>query len=275
MVWFVVSAVIVTGIAVLVVSNCLIDVTRYEINCDRDLKILHLSDLHKKKFGKHYSRLFEKINGERFDIICFTGDLISRSERVFDEKIKFMKRLTEIAPVYYIGGNHECDVPQSFEGLKKKLCEKGIHILENQTEIFTKDGENTAVSGLSPEQKFYKNEKGGYSGLEKITCDYLNEKLGKKGDEFTVLLAHSPFGFEEYAKWGADLTLCGHVHGGVVRLPFVKGVLSPERKFFPKFSAGKFKKDNCTMIVSRGLGKLRVLNSSEIVIITLKKEERA
>jgi predicted MPP superfamily phosphohydrolase len=66
-----------------------------------------------------------------------------------------------------------------------------------------------------------------------------------------------------------DLVLSGHVHGGCVRLPLIGGVLSPERKFFPKYSLGKYTEKNTTMIVTSGLGKFRLFNPPEIVVIDL------
>lgn len=91
--------------------------------------------------------------------------------------------------------------------------------------------------------------------------------------QYGVLLAHNPLCFDSYAKWGADLTLCGHVHGGMIRLPFAGGLLSPEREFFPKYSAGIYEHSGKKMIVSRGLGSgtfgIRILNRPEIVVITL------
>ena len=99
-----------------------------------------------------------------------------------------------------------------------------------------------------------------------------NRALNK--NEFNILLAHTPFYFDEYEKWGADLTLCGHVHGGIVRLPLVGGLLSPDRKFFPKYDLGEYIKNKSTMIVSKGLGGsmvlIRVNCKPEIVNIKLK-----
>ena len=255
------------GIASLVWSNMAVSVSRYEISADRSLKILHLSDLHKKKFGKDYKKLLDKIPDEKFDFICFTGDLISRGEYIFDERLSFVKKLTELAPVFFVCGNHEAERPENYLKLRDELEKIGVTVLDNETVSF----ENTRIAGFSSEKRFFRNEKDGFSGLYKIDSNYLKEKLGEKSDEFTILLSHSPFFFEKYAEWGADLTLCGHVHGGVVRLPFVGGVLSPERKFFPKYDGGIYEKNSKKMVVSRGLGKLRLFNPSEIVVIDIKK----
>ena len=91
------------------------------------------------------------------------------------------------------------------------------------------------------------------------------------------MLAHTPTFIKQYSQWGADLVLCGHMHGGIVRIPFTNiGLLSPERQIFPKYAAGKFKVNGSIMIVNRGIGAssfdLRIFNNPEITVITLKSK---
>jgi hypothetical protein len=89
-------------------------------------------------------------------------------------------------------------------------------------------------------------------------------------------MAHNPEYFEEYVTWGADLIFSGHVHGGMVRLPFLGGAVSPMIHFFPKYDKGLFENSNRYMILSGGLGnhtyKFRVNNLPEIVSVTLESE---
>ena len=84
-------------------------------------------------------------------------------------------------------------------------------------------------------------------------------------------MAHNPDYFPAYAKWGADITFSGHIHGGVVRIG-KKGLLHPERKFFPKYSAGIYKIGDKALAVTTGLGKFRLFNASEVMLVTLKNE---
>jgi predicted MPP superfamily phosphohydrolase len=104
---------------------------------------------------------------------------------------------------------------------------------------------------------------------------YLASLIGDKPNKnFAILIAHNPVYFTEYTRWGADLTLSGHLHGGLVRLPFIGGVASPQIRLFPKYSAGNYTENGQQMIVSRGLGSHslmpRIWNAPEIVSITLK-----
>ena len=107
---------------------------------------------------------------------------------------------------------------------------------------------------------------------------YLQETLGEvKEDYYEILLAHNPDYFEEYADWGADLVLSGHVHGGMMRLPILGGVVSPAFKLFPKYDGGLFKIGKSTMILSRGLGMhtipIRIFNPGELILLKISPKD--
>ena len=112
-----------------------------------------------------------------------------------------------------------------------------------------------------------------------MSPDYVEECLGKPDDQYyTVLLAHNPEYFEAYAEWGANLTVSGHVHGGVVRVPFWgKGVISPRLRLFPKYDGGIFEQSGKIMLLSRGLGEhtipIRVFNPGELWVIDFEKQD--
>ncbi len=95
-----------------------------------------------------------------------------------------------------------------------------------------------------------------------MDSDYPEKLLGKADNElFQILLAHNPAYFDNYVTWGADLSLAGHVHGGIVRIPFWnKGVLSPSIQFFPKYDGGIFKQDNKTCSLQFLFGYLTLQN---------------
>jgi len=92
------------------------------------------------------------------------------------------------------------------------------------------------------------------------------------------LIAHDPDYFPKYADWGADLVLSGHVHGGMVRVPFWgKGVVSPNVRLFPKYDGGEFTIGKSRMLLSRGLGMhtipIRLFNPGEILEVELMPDE--
>lgn len=236
-------------------------------------KVLHLSDLHKKRYGDGFNNLINSCAFCKPDLIVFTGDLFSRDEENLSPKVVLMQRLVKIAPVYYIPGNHEADVPEKAYALMLRLKREGVHVLVNRMERFYIGESYVNIYGAAFGMRFYKNQNGGYSGLAPITQSVLEDQLGTAArGECNILLAHTPLAFEEYAEWGADLTFSGHIHGGVIRLPHIGGLLSPERKFFPKYSKGVYEKDGAKMVVSAGLGKFRLMNPAQIVLVTLRTE---
>jgi hypothetical protein len=93
---------------------------------------------------------------------------------------------------------------------------------------------------------------------------------------YTVLLSHRPELFDAYAANGIDLALCGHAHGGQIRLPLIGGLFVPNQGLSPKYSEGVHEKGQTKMAVSRGLGNsiapVRINNRPELVVITLSTE---
>lgn len=226
-------------------------------------RIVQVSDLHRRQFGPHNSRLIRKIGSLRPDIIAMTGDQISRTVTDLSELERLLWTLRGLATIVMVPGNHELDLPSSLYDRYRQVTERcGVHYLENRTEFI--DG--IPFAGLTLKQENYRIA-GSYHDLEDCTAEDITDALGccLPG---TVLLAHNPLFLETYAKWGAALVLSGHMHGGIVRLPKIGGILSPERKFFPKYDKGCYTLEQTTMIVSGGLGKLRFGNPPELRVIT-------
>lgn len=234
-------------------------------------RILHISDLHKKRYGEGFNNLINSCSFLKPDLIFFTGDLFSRDETELEPKLVLMRRLMRIGSVYYVTGNHEADAPDRANALIAALSKEGVHVLMNRSERIYAGADHISVTGAALPKEHYRSAKG-YSDRTEITPDLMRELVGEP-DRSTVnfLLVHDPLPFEAYAAWGADAVFAGHVHGGVIRLPFVGGLLSPERVFFPKYSKGLYRSGRAQMIVSAGLGKFRLNNPSQLMIITLRR----
>lgn len=257
-------------------DNALLKVSKYEVKSDKipkkfnKFKIIHLSDLHSCNFGKNNSKLIEKVNHEHPDIIVMTGDMVNKYDENFDVFFNLAEILSEKYKIYYILGNHEQRLKKDDLNLIiRKLNELGIRILSNEKITIMRDRDRVNIYGIDIPISYYKI-RNKPSNVDQV----INEALNKcKEKEYNILLAHNPLYFEEYAKHNVDLTLSGHVHGGMIRLPFIGALLSPERKLFPKYSSGVYKKNNKNLIVSRGIGHsksgIRVFNMPEIVSITL------
>ena len=246
-------------------ENKLLLIKRYTVRTGiKGLKIVQISDIHKKRCEK---QICAKVKQLEPDIILLTGDIVSRTEKDFSRLDRLTAELTKICPVYASPGNHELDLPEKEYGVYKQIMTKnGVNYLENSQTVFEYGGRQIKIAGAKLKSSIYKNPDGGYSNLEKYTADELENALGKK-EGFTILSAHNPFCLDAYAQWGADLVFSGHVHGGAVRLPFIGGLLSPERKFFPKYSKGIYKSGKTAIVVSGGIGKLRIFNPPEIVFL--------
>lgn len=255
-------------------ENKRIIVRRYKISVNAPLnskiKIVQLSDVHKKIYSNNWRQLVSQIKNLEPNIIFITGDLVSRTETDFEYKKILVEKLCKICPVYCSKGNHELDLSSEvMYKYRNMLIKAGAILLENEKAEFIKDGIRFNIYGADLEKKVYKNENGSYKNLGTYSAEDL-EKIFGKPESISLLLAHNPFFFSEYAKWGADITFSGHVHGGAVNTP-LGGLLSPERKFFPKYTKGIYEIENRKMVVSTGIGKLRLFNPPEILLLFLKK----
>lgn len=260
------------------IQNRQLKVAEYTIRNDKlpeafsGKKILLLSDLHKKRYGDNFNNLMNSVIAAEPDYIFFAGDLYSKDETDMIPKFALMRRLNHTAPLYYILGNHEVRNMDNCEALCYKLEQIGVHVLRNRSEKIFCENEFVNIYGTQLPMSCYVNRDGSYDNLRQIKSEDLDSMLGKPNkNQFNILLTHNPFFFKEYSRWGADLVFAGHCHGGIVRLPFIGGILSPERKFFPKYTKGIYKHDNSQMILTVGLGKFRVNNPSEIVVCKLER----
>lgn len=233
-----------------------------------NVRVVQISDLHKRRFGGKGKRVIEAVRKQSPDLIVVTGDLVSRTEKDLSTAENVLKGLCEISHVYIVLGNHEqspeTDIEKRFLAMVKKT--EAI-LLRNERKRITLQHRDINLIGLEPPYTVYKKN-GGYSDLDKLDKEAIIRLLGYPPEGFNVLLAHDPLFAEAYAQWGADVTFSGHVHGGSVRL-FGRGLLSPERKFFPKYDKGVYTVGNMKLVVSAGLGKPRLFDPPEIVVYEL------
>ncbi|KIL46410.1 metallophosphoesterase [Jeotgalibacillus campisalis] len=236
-----------------------------------DYKIVHLSDLHSKSFGEDQHKLIGEIQGLEPDIFVFTGDLVDSRRYNEQTSMNLMEQLTDIAPVYYVTGNHEARSGK-FKGLENKLEAAGIHVMRNRSVELERQGEFIQLLGVDdPLQPADDDERNAMEErLARVT-----EKMN--GDDFMILLSHRPELLSLYSQFEVDLVFSGHAHGGQIRLPWIGGMIAPGQGLFPEYTAGEYTENGTAMVVSRGLGNslfpLRVFNRPEIIAVTLKAEE--
>lgn len=250
------------------------------------VRIVALSDLHGTMLGKDQERIVSKVREAAPDIIVYLGDMVerSRAEESADSLVVLTQRLAQIAPVYHVDGNHEDDFRNDEPELSKKLnaalSDAGAVQLENET-VQLRINENCIVNLCGITTHYYWEEK-----ENKIVADL------RKREGINVLLCHYPesvIWYRAFEDGGPDLALCGHTHGGLVRVPFIGGLYAPEWGWWPMYDLGEYPiySDTLwryygggdgaeywgTMIVSGGLagehGVPRVNNPMEISVVDI------
>jgi uncharacterized protein len=232
-------------------------------------KILHISDLHGERFGVGQRDLMIIVRNADPDIIAFTGDLVDRENPRDKDSYDFIKQAVNVAPVYYIAGNHEWQSHLYESWIKPRLLSLGVHVLSDSFVELRNGEKNIALLGIEDFTAFTEREfiEFGYEQRLKTILDEVPE------DSFKVLLSHRPEMIKVYKAAGIDMVLSGHTHGGQVKLPLIGTIFAPDQGLFPKYSDGRYDIGKTTLIVSRGLGKsvvpVRILCKPQLITITL------
>lgn len=246
-------------------------------------KILQLSDLHSREFGENNINIVNKINKIDPDIIVCTGDMMNSTNNDGHVFINLVKKISKDYPIYYIDGNHEQLVEYNNVGVYNdfisSLKDLGVTVVKNSEVKLKKGSSHINLYGLNIDLVYYSTKK----ALKEANIEYTEENFSKtinkenfEKDKFNILLTHNPIYFDVYEKSGVDLILAGHVHGGIIRIPFKGGLLSPDQEWFPKYYHGLYTINDTNMIVSAGLGNdtvnFRLFNPFEMNLITLISE---
>lgn len=231
-------------------------------------RIVQLSDIHDAEFGENNLDLVNKVKVLSPDAIFITGDFIDRNRYNLEQSLEVVKQLHEVAPFYYVTGNHEISTNDE-EHIKTELTQLGVHVLSNESMTIDKGkGEQIAIGGIEDPLASNLNEK-----------KYIEQVIDKTfkdvpEDMFKILLSHRPEQFDVYVDRQVNLVFSGHAHGGQIRLPGFGGLVAPGQGWFPKYTSGVHQEDKTSMIVSRGLGNsivpIRVFNRPEVIVVTLK-----
>ena len=271
---FIVLAAIVAILILLIIwiayGNTDLEIYKYNVKSEDipsefdNFRIVQISDLHNAEFGENNEKLLLMLKQADADIIAITGDMIDSRNTDVDVAISFAQKAVNIAPVYYVNGNHESRVLGEYEKLKQGLTDTGVTILENSSADITIGDEAITLIGIN-DPTFRMD----------IVDDTMEQNIAHQlvnvipdNDNYKVLLAHRPEYFDVYAG-NVDLVLSGHAHGGQFRIPFIGGLVAPGQGFFPEYYEGSHIKENTEMIVSRGIGNsiipFRINNKPEII----------
>lgn len=244
-------------------ANTALEVNNFPIESEKlpasfdGFRIAQVSDLHNADF---WEKVVAALAEAEPDIIVLTGDLIDSSKTDVAAALAFAEEAAEIAPCYYVSGNHEAWSPGYWDELCKGLFRAGVMILEDGKTVLEREGETVTLLGLS-DPAFGSDQ-----------TSVLNALM--EGEGYTILLSHRPERFDLYIGAGVDLVFSGHAHGGQFCIPILGGFIAPDQGFFPKYDSGLYEAGQTAMLVSRGIGNsiipLRVNNRPELIVADLK-----
>jgi len=273
----VVAGVLVFFLIWIIWGNTALELNRYTVSSNRlpeefdGYRIAHVSDLHNTEMGKENEKLLTMLREAEPDMIAITGDLIDCRRTDMEIALQFTAAAMEIAPCYFVAGNHEARITE-YDELKERLTEQGVIVLDDKRIELERSGEKIVLLGVNDPAFPTKHL---YGDTETVMKKKL-KAISAEENVFTILLSHRPELFECYADSNIDLVLSGHAHGGQFRLPFVGGVMVPNQGFFPKYDAGLFTEGMTKMFVSRGIGNsafpFRVNNRPEVILIELERK---
>lgn len=233
------------------------------------LSIVQLSDLHSCRYGKNNAVLLQKICDCKPDIIIMTGDMKNKYRSVPEDMYLFYEKLAKLCPCIYSMGNHELKDkkmnPQSFHEYVKRLQDCGIMISDNEVHPLPVKGIRCSFASCSSSLNRFTRWK-----TSERTEDVTIPEVNVDESELNILLSHDPELTKEYCASDYSFIFSGHLHGGIVRVPGYRGIISTRFELFPRYDGGCYSLDKKHMlIVSRGLGthtiKFRLFNRPEIV----------
>ena len=244
-------------------------------------RAVFLSDMHNCVWHNDADYLVSVISAEEPDIILCGGDMVighpACSKDNLEKAGRFIKKLSESYRIYYAFGNHEYRLkiyPEIYKDMYKtymdQLKASDIVWLDNSAVRLSVNHVPVNICGLSISRKYYRR----FDKTE-LPQDYICNAVGRPDrDAFNILLAHHPKYLGSYFRWGADLILCGHYHGGVMRVGGNKGLISPDPSIFPHNAYGMVQKNKKTAVISAGMGEhtipLRFNNPREIVVLNIE-----
>ena len=229
-------------------------------------RIAVLSDLHGMSFGKDNCRLIRAVSDAKPDMIAILGDMITYPSDL-PALESLLSGIEGIAPIYCINGNHEW-AAYCVDKVKELMLSHSAHFLSNSYEPLYCGASRIIVCGAE--------DKNGRADME--TPPELAARLrGEYPDDFVLWLYHRNDTLTGFPGLPVDLVLSGHAHGGIVRLPFIGGLLDVHRRLGAEYEKGVYEEGSTVMIVSRGLGNSiavpRFLNRPELVCVTLKTSD--
>lgn len=257
-------------------DNTTLQLVTYQISHEKipsefdGFRIAQIADLHNAQFGEENANLISLLTESKPDIIVFTGDQLDARKTDTDVLLNLVHQTVQIAPCYLVTGNHEGSIP-GMKQFQTLLEAAGVVVLEDEVTQISHNGAVIDLIGLNDAT----TSRQYYTHGVKETLELALQGLDWDKERYSILLAHRPEYFYVYERNGIDLALCGHVHGGQIRIKG-RGLIGPGKELFPQYDAGVYTLDDAAMVLSRGLGNSifpwRINNPPELVIVELTAE---
>lgn len=236
-------------------------ITSSKLTNTEPIRVVVLADLHSYPHGGDQQPLIQKVKNAKPDIIMMVGD-IADDVAPIRGVVMLMEGIHDIAPCYYVTGNHE--IWGNRDEAVRTFREYGVTVLEGEGDSITIKGQLIQILGIDDPE--YTPQKG-YNEILLPISDF-------NRDVFTILLSHRPEPINTFSKYGFDLVLSGHTHGGQVRIPFLyNGLYAPNQGWYPPYAGGRYQVLDTVLIVSRGLSYYadlpRIFNPPEVVVVEL------
>ncbi len=196
------------------------------------LRFVHISDLHIEEFGSREKKLLKIVAESNPDLILCTGDLMNYAEDLPSVQL-VLDGLEKTAPLFLVSGNVDCGFMRKIEELKRDYT-----FLDSGTVTWEAEGFSVDLTGAD-------------ECLPMIIRSAARKLEGS--DRFSILMYHRPSLAKEEYLGVFDLYLCGHTHGGQIRLPLYGAVITLA-EYGKEFEAGMYTEGHTQIYVNRGYG---------------------
>ena len=244
------------------------------------LRMLHVADTHFPANGESLPRFLEAARRRRYDLVVGTGDFVD-SQAGWEVALRAFRSLDPALGIFAVIGGHErygrlrrrdlltrlggrgrrdwVDPSPFLDGLRKA----GVRVLMNESTPAEIEGELVRFVGIDD----------AYHDLDRLEEALPPQGLSAPG--FPILLSHSPDGVLHPAARGIPVALCGHTHGGQIRIPGYGAPVRHARAVGRSNASGLLRIGDTQVVISRGFGTttlpLRFACRPELGIVELRK----